>query len=162
MDWLSILRWLHVIGAVVLLGTGAGIAFFMVMAQRTRRPDLIAHVAETVVVADFLFTATAVVVAQPVTGALLARSLGWSLTEGWIALSLALYVLTGLFWLPVVHIQIRLRNLARVADARGESLPEEANRLFQVWVACGFPAFAAVLGILWLMLTRPALPMPWA
>jgi uncharacterized membrane protein len=161
MDWVSVLRWLHVVGATVLLGTGAGIAFFMVMAQRTGRPELIAHVAETVVVADLLFTATAVV-AQPVTGALLARSLGWSLGEGWIVLSLALYVLTGLFWLPVVRIQMRLRDLARAASASGEPLPDEAHRLYRIWIACGFPAFAAVLGIVWLMLTRPALTMPWS
>jgi len=161
MDWVSVLRWLHVIGATVLLGTGAGIAFFMVRAQRTGRAELIAHVADTVVVADFLFTATAVV-AQPVTGALLARSLGWSLAEGWIALSLALYVLTGLFWLPVVRIQIRLRDLALTASASGEPLPQEARRLFRIWIACGFPAFGAVLAILWLMLTRPAIPTPWS
>ena len=160
MDWIFALRWLHVIGATILLGTGAGIAFFMVMAQRTGRVELIAHVAGTVVIADVLFTATAVV-AQPITGALLARSLGWSLTEGWIVLSLALYILTGLFWLPVVWIQIRLRDLARAADGSGTPLPEEWDRLYRIWFACGFPAFAAVLGIFWLMLTRPALAPPW-
>ena len=36
MNTIFMLRWLHVIGATVLLGTGAGIAFFMVMAHRTR------------------------------------------------------------------------------------------------------------------------------
>jgi uncharacterized membrane protein len=145
----------------VLLGTGAGIAFFMVMAQRTGRAELVAHVAETVVVADLLFTATAVV-AQPITGALLARSLGWSLGEGWIAVSLALYVVTGLFWLPVVHIQMRIRDLAQDAWASGAPLPKDVGRLYRIWIACGFPAFAAVLAIVWLMLTRPALSMPWS
>ena len=90
MDAELVLRWLHVIGACVLLGTGAGIAFFMVMAVRTGKPALIAHVAATVVIADALFTATAVV-AQPVTGYLLALKIGWPLTQGWVALSLVLY-----------------------------------------------------------------------
>ena len=94
----ELLRWLHVIGAAVLLGTGAGIAFFMLVAHRTRDAGLIAHVAGTVVLADTLFTATAVIL-QPVTGALLAWEIGWSLTEPWILVSLGLYVLTGLFWL---------------------------------------------------------------
>jgi len=161
MDWVMLLRWLHVIGATVLLGTGAGIAFFMVMAQRTGRAELIAHVAGTVVVADLLFTLTAVV-AQPVTGALLAHAMGWSLGEGWIALSLALYVVTGVFWLPVVGIQIRLRDLAREAVAHNRPLVPQAHCLYRVWIACGFPAFAAVLGIVWLMLARPALPTPWS
>ncbi|WP_137126512.1 DUF2269 domain-containing protein [Roseomonas sp. HF4] len=152
----ELLRWLHVIGAAVLLGTGAGIAFFMLMAHRTRDPALVAHVAGTVVLADTLFTATAVVL-QPITGALLAWQVGWSLTEPWILLSLALYVLTGLFWLPVVAIQLRLRNLARAAAADGMPLPPAYHRLFRTWFACGVPAFAAVLAIFWLMLARPSL-----
>ena len=153
----ELLRWLHVIGATVLLGTGAGIAFFMVMAHRTRDPALVAHVAGTVVIADAVFTATAVV-AQPVTGALLAWELGWSLSEPWILLSLGLYALAGVFWLPVVVIQIRMRDLARMARAAGQGLPAAYDRLYRIWFACGFPAFAAVLGIIWLMLARRA---PW-
>ena len=150
----TVYRLLHVIGATVLFGTGAGIAFFMVMARRTGRPALIAHVAETVVIADTLFTATAVVL-QPLTGYLLAREVGWPLSEGWIALALMLYVFTGLFWLPVVWIQIRLRDLARVAAADEAPLPPEWHRLYRIWFACGFPAFLAVLTILWLMLEKP-------
>ena len=152
----ELLRWLHVLGAAVLLGTGAGIAFFMVMAHRTRDAALIAHVAGTVVLADTVFTATAVVL-QPVTGVLLAWEVGWRLTEGWILLSLVLYVVTGLFWLPVVAIQIRLRDLARAAAAASAPLPPAYRRLYRIWFACGFPAFLAVLAIFWLMLTRPLL-----
>lgn len=155
-EGVDVLRLLHVVGATVLFGTGAGIAFFMVMAHRTKSPALIAHVAGTVVVADTLFTATAVVL-QPVTGYLLAREIGWSLAEGWIVLSLLLYVLTGLFWLPVVAIQLRLRDIARAAAANGEALPPAYFRLYRVWFLCGFPAFFAVIGILWLMLVKPTL-----
>jgi uncharacterized membrane protein len=154
--WVDLLRWLHIIGATVLFGTGAGIAFFMLMAQRTGRAELVAHVADTVVIADTIFTATAVIV-QPITGVLLAQAVGWPLSEGWIVLSLLLYVVTGLFWLPVVWIQIRIRNLARQAVIENAPLPPEQKRLFRIWFACGFPAFAAVLGILWLMVPRPAI-----
>ena len=142
------------IGACVLLGTGAGIAFFMVMAQRTKDTRVIAHVAGTVVIADWLFTATAVVL-QPITGALLAMETGWRLSEGWIVASLALYVLVGVFWLPVVWIQHQLRDMARTASAAGEALPPRYHRLYRIWFAAGFPAFAAVLAIVWLMVTRP-------
>ncbi|MBZ9705555.1 DUF2269 domain-containing protein [Mesorhizobium sp. ESP7-2] len=152
--WVDTLRWLHVIGATVLFGTGAGIAFFMLMAQRTGRADLVAHVAGTVVLADAIFTAMAVVV-QPITGLLLAQAIGWPLSEGWIVLSLLLYVVTGLFWLPVVWIQIRIRNLAQQAATENAPLPAAEKRLFRTWFICGFPAFAAVLAILWLMVTRP-------
>ena len=97
-DWIDVVRLLHVLGACVLIGTGAGIAFFMVMAHRTKDPASIAHTAAIVVIADMLFTATAAI-AQPVTGVILALNLGWPLLEGWVAVSLALYVFIGLFWL---------------------------------------------------------------
>lgn len=154
MEHVDLLRLLHVIGATILLGTGTGIAFFMTMAHRTGRPGLIAHVAGTVVVADMLFTATAAVI-QPVTGWLLARAVGWPLSEGWIALSLVLYVVIGLFWLPVVRIQMTLRDLAGAAAASGLPLPPRYHRLYRLWFVCGFPAFAAMLGIVWLMTAKP-------
>ena len=156
MDPELVLRWLHVIGAAVLLGTGSGIAFFMLMAHRSGDARIIAHTAGVVVIADTVFTATAVV-AQPVTGWLLARELGWELTEPWVALSLGLYLLTGTFWLPVVWIQIRLRDLAREAVAENRTPGPRYHRLFRIWFLCGIPAFVAVLGILWLMLARPSL-----
>ncbi len=149
-----LLKWLHVIGATVLLGTGAGIAFFMLMAHRTGDVRLIAGVARIVVLADYLFTATAVV-AQPVTGVLLARMAGYSLTEGWILASIALYLFTGAFWLPVVWMQSRMRALAAAAAGSGDPLPAEYHRLFRLWFAFGFPAFTAVLAIFWLMIARP-------
>ena len=93
--------------------------------------------------------------AATVTGVLLARQLGWSLAEGWIVLSLALYVMVGAFWLPVVAIQIRMRNLARQSVADGAPLPDAYHSLFRIWFACGVPAFAGVLAILWLMSARP-------
>lgn len=154
MEWVFILRWLHIVGATVLLGTGAGIAFFMLQAHLTRDPRIIAHTAKTVVRADFLFT-TLAVIAQPITGVLLANEIGWKLTEGWIMLSVALYVATGLFWLPVVWMQIEMRKLAEAAALSGEPLPARYNNLFRYWFACGVPAFAAVLAIIWLMVARP-------
>jgi uncharacterized membrane protein len=70
-------------------------------------------------------------------------------------LSLLLYVITGAFWLPVVWMQMRMRDLAVAAVAKGEPLPPMYHTLFRTWFAFGFPAFAAVLAIFWLMLTRP-------
>ena len=153
-----VLKFLHVIGATVLLGTGAGIAFFMLMAHRTGNVAVIAGVTRIVVIADYVFTATAVV-AQPVTGLLLARTIGYDLGEGWIVASIALYVFTGLFWLPVVWMQSRMRTLAREAAASGAPLPAEYHRLFRWWFAFGFPAFAAVLLIFWLMIVRPEIAL---
>lgn len=154
----EVLRFLHVIGATVLFGTGAGIAFFMLLAHRTGNPTHIAHVAGSVVIADTIFTATAAIL-QPITGAWLAYEIGWPLTSGWVLLSLILYVVVGLFWLPVVWIQIRLRDLAREAATAGAPLPPRYHRLFRIWFACGFPAFFSVMAILWLMLNKPEIPV---
>jgi uncharacterized membrane protein len=148
------LKFLHVIGAAVLLGTGAGIAFFMLLAHRTGEPKIVAAVAGMVVTADFIFTATAVA-AQPITGVLLAWAVGYSLWDGWIVLSILLYLVTGAFWLPVVWMQMRLRDLAEAAARTGEPLPRAYHRLFWTWFGFGFPAFGAVLGIFWLMIARP-------
>ncbi|WP_422374128.1 DUF2269 family protein [Roseibium sp.] len=156
--WYEFLRFAHVIGACVLLGTGAGIAFFMVISNRSKDPRLIAHVAGIVVLADTVFTATAAI-AQPVTGYLLTREVGWPLLEGWVLVSLCLYVFVGLFWLPVVWIQIRMRRLALAAAEAGTALPDAYHRLYRIWFAFGFPAFFAVLAIIWLMLTKPDLPL---
>ena len=152
------LKFLHVIGASVLLGTGAGIAFFMLMAHLSGNVAGIASVARIVVIADFVFTATAVI-AQPITGLALAYTVGYPLSEGWIVLSIILYMVTGLFWLPVVWMQMELRRLAEATAASGKALPQRYHRLFWLWFAFGFPAFGAAVAIFWLMIARPDLPL---
>ena len=149
-----LLKTLHVIGATVLFGTGAGIAFFMLMAHRSGDARTIAHTAGVVVVADTLFTATAVVL-QPITGAGLAHIAGFPMLRGWVALSLILYSVTGLFWLPVVWMQLKMRDLARAAAHDSTPLPAEYHRLWRLWFAFGFPAFFAVAAIIWLMVAKP-------
>src|ERR1700748_57378 len=103
-----VIKYLHVLGAVVILGTGTGIAFFMLMTHRSGDAAFIARTAATVVIADVLFTASAVVL-HPITGAIL-MVLSWtSLAEPWLAVSLGLYVIAGLFWVPVIFMQIEMR-----------------------------------------------------
>jgi uncharacterized membrane protein len=154
-----VLKYIHVIGAAVILGTGAGIAFFMLMAHRTNDPAFVARTAGVVVVADMLFTATAVL-AQPVTGALLALELGIPFSEDWLLASLVLYLVAGAFWLPVVWIQMRMRDLAITAAQVGERLPDGYHRLFRIWFVFGFPGFGAVMLIIWLMIAKPVWSLP--
>ena len=149
------LKYLHVLGATVILGTGTGIAFFMLMAHLSGDAAFIARTAATVVLADIVFTAAAVV-AQPVTGYLLLRSDGLSPTEPWVMTSLALYAVAGAFWLPVVWIQVRMRDLARAAAASGGALPTGYHRLFHIWFAFGIPGFGSVMAIVWLMIAKPS------
>jgi uncharacterized membrane protein len=151
-----VLKVLHIIGATVILGTGSGIAFFMLMAHRSGNADFIARTAGIVVTADFLFTAGAALL-QPVTGWLLMRQTGAGLADGWLAASLALYAIAGAFWLPVIWMQIRMRDLAKAAAAAGAPLPPAYHRLLRTWFLFGFPGFGAVLAIIVLMVTRPVL-----
>ena len=152
----AVLKLVHLIGAAVLFGTGAGIAFFMFWADRTGDVRAIAAVARIVVVADMIFTASAVV-AQPLTGAWLAYEAGYALNESWILLSLGLYVVAGLCWLPVLVLQVQMRDLAVAAAERGEPLPAQYTRAMRRWFWLGWPAFTAVLAIYWLMITKPDL-----
>lgn len=152
-----LLKYLHVLGAIVLLGTGSEIAFFMLMAHRSGDAVFVARTAAVVVLADMIFTASAIV-AQPVTGYLLLRETGVALADFWIAAALGLYVVAGLFWLPVVFIQIRMRDLAVIAAAKGDQLPNSYNRLFKIWFIFGFPGFGSVGAILWLMIAKPGWP----
>jgi len=151
----TVLLYLHIIGATVILGTGAGIAFFMLMAHLSKDAAFIARTAGIVVLADLLFTATAVMV-QPVTGYLLLRETSIPGTQGWVLLSIGLYVVAGGFWLPVIWMQARMRDLAREAVAAGQPLPPRYYALFRLWFAFGFPGFGAVMSIIWLMIDKPS------
>jgi uncharacterized membrane protein len=155
-DLYHLLKLTHIIGAAILFGTGIGIAWFMLMAHRSRDLAAIAHTAKIVVIADMLFTATAVV-AQPPTGIGLAHVAGHSLLDSWIVASFALYTFVGLFWLPVLWLQKRMRDLAVTALQTGAKLPPVYDRYFRIWFVFGWPAFAAMIAIFWLMITRPQL-----
>ncbi|MCP3393629.1 DUF2269 domain-containing protein [Bradyrhizobium sp. CCGB12] len=149
-----LIKYLHVLGAIVILGTGSGIAFFMLMAHRTNDAEFIARTASVVVIADAIFTLSAVVL-QPVSGGLLMMLSATPITERWLLASLALYAVAGLFWIPVVLMQIEMRDLARKAVGRRAALPERYFVLFRRWFAFGFPGFGATMLILWLMIAKP-------
>lgn len=149
-----LLKMIHIMSGAVLFGTGAGIAFFMVRAHMTKNAATVASVGSIVVLADFLFTATAVVV-QPISGLGLIYLQGYGLFEPWLVAAYVLYVLVGVCWLPVVWIQMELAKLAKAAVADGTQLPARYHRLFKTWFILGWPAFAGVIGIYWLMVAKP-------
>jgi uncharacterized membrane protein len=152
-DYLWI-KWLHILSATVLFGTGLGIAFFMQVAHRRGDVHVIAQTARTVVLADTLFTAPAVVL-QLATGLWMVHRLGLPLGVRWIWLALALYGVTGACWLPVLWLQVRMRDLALAAAAAGTALPPAYFRATRWWFWLGWPAFASVMAIFWLMVRKP-------
>ena len=150
-----LLKWLHVLSSTLLFGTGIGSAFYMYFTATSRDPRAIAIVCRWVVIADWLFTVTTVVF-QPLSGYLMMRIASIPMSARWISWSFALYGLAVVCWLPVVWIQIRLRDLAAEAARRGTALPERFWVLRRWWVALGIPAFLALLAVFWLMIAKPA------
>ncbi len=151
-------KWVHILSSTVLFGTGIGTAFQMVWAMRTDRVETIHSVASGVVVADWIFTTPAGLV-QPASGLWLVYLAGYDLTEPWLVLTYAAYVLAFCCWVPVVRLQIQIRDLAAQALAEGTPLPDSARRRFRLWFALGWPAFLALTGVFWLMIAKPPL---WA
>ncbi len=151
-----VLKWLHVLSSVVLVGTGFGSAYFMFFANRSANPAARALVVRLVVRADWWFTTPAGIF-QPVSGLALVHLLGLPLATPWIALALALYVFAGACWLPVVWLQIRMAAMADAAVRDGAALPALYATSARRWERLGYPAFVAMLAIFWLMIAKPGL-----
>lgn len=156
MDPYLTLKFLHILSSTVLFGTGMGTAFQMVWAWRTGRVETIHSVASGVVIADWIFTTPAGLI-QPLTGYLLINQQGYEWDTPWLLATYALYVLAFLCWAPVVHLQIRIRDMAAEALANNTPMPARAQRYFNIWLALGWPAFIALTTIFWLMVNRPDL-----
>lgn len=154
MDYVTV-KWLHVLSSTVLFGTGLGSAFYMFFTNREGDVRAIASVTRRVVIADWLFT-TPTAILQPLTGAWLVHLAGFPWTARWIAWSIALYVVAGACWLPVVWIQIRMARIAGASAASGAPLPAQFWRYHALWTGLGIPAFLAFVAIFYLMVAKPA------
>jgi uncharacterized membrane protein len=150
-----IVKWLHILSSTLLFGTGLGSAFYMFFASRTRDARVVATVVRYVVIADWAFT-TPTIVLQPLTGFYLVRIANFPLTSKWMVASIVLYLLAGACWLPVVWMQIRMRDMARQAASSGVELPARYWRFLRWWVALGIVAFLALVAVFYLMVAKPA------
>ncbi|MGO1540290.1 MAG: DUF2269 family protein [Luteimonas sp.] len=148
-----IAKWLHILTSTILFGTGIGTAFYLFAISLGRDARAVAAISRYVVIGDWLFTAPTIVL-QPLTGLWLMHVMGLTFDARWLAWSLALYVLAVACWLPVVWLQIRMRDVAAAAARDGNTLPPAYWRLFGWWTALGFPALFAFLAIFWLMVAK--------
>ncbi len=149
-----VVKWLHVLSSTFLFGTGVGSAFYMFFTSRTRDPHAVATVAKYVVIADWVFT-TPTVIFQPLSGFYLLHLGGMPLAMPWILWSIALYLLAGACWLPVVWMQIRMREMAREAAQAGCELPPRYWRYLRIWTALGVVAFGSLVVVFYLMVAKP-------
>ncbi|MFI8615613.1 DUF2269 family protein [Acidovorax sp. NPDC077693] len=150
------LKWIHIVSSMLLVGTGLGSAFYMFFTNRSGNVQAQAVVTRLVVRADWWFT-TPTVFVQPATGLGMAYMLGLPLTTPWLALSLGLYALAGACWLPVVWLQLRMRDMAAEAARTGSALPPQYWRCARWWEALGYPAFIAMVVVFYLMVNKPGL-----
>jgi uncharacterized membrane protein len=149
-----IVKWVHVVSSTFLFGTGLGSAFYMFFTSRTRDPRAIAVVVKYVVIADWLFT-TPTIILQPASGLYMVHKAGFQLASPWLLWSIALFLLAGAAWLPVVWMQIRMRDMAYDAVHREQSLPARYWLFLRWWVALGIIAFLALVGVFFLMVVKP-------
>jgi uncharacterized membrane protein len=137
-----------------MFGTGFGTAFYMFFANRSRNIQAIAVVTRWVARADWWFTSPSVVI-QPLSGLWMAHLAGFPLHARWLVWSMGLYALAGACWLPVVWLQLRMRDMAAEAALTGRDLPTRYWRYERIWVVLGFPAFGGLLVVYWLMVNKP-------
>lgn len=156
MNTYLLVKWLHIVSSVLLAGTGFGSAFYLFFANRSSSLEARAVVARLVVRADLWFTTPAVIV-QPLSGAWLAHTAGWPLSTPWLAASLLLFALAGACWLPVLVLQLKMARAVETSLRLGQTLPPDYARWQRTWEWLGYPAFAAMLLVFFLMVNKPAL-----
>ena len=149
-----LLKWMHILSATLMFGTGLGTAFYKWTTDRSGDVRSIAVVMERVVLADWLFTTPAALI-QPITGLWMVSLAGWPLTQGWVAWAIGLYLLAGACWLPVVWQQIEMLRLSRLSAASDQPLPERYWRLCRYWMVLGVIAFSAMVAVYGLMVFKP-------
>ena len=155
MDSYLTLKLIHILSATVLIGTGAGIAFFMLTAYVSKSPQAILVTCKNVILGDWIFT-TPAIIAQFITGFLLMKELNYDFTSIWFYWVIALFLAIGVCWLPVVRIQYLLKNI--IEENMNENIvPESFHKLFKVWLALGVPAFLMIVTIFYLMIFKPLL-----
>jgi uncharacterized membrane protein len=152
MDYLLV-KWVHILSSTILFGTGIGSAFFLFMANRRKDIAAISFATRHVVIADWLFTTSAVLV-QLLTGLTLMRMGGYALSDFWIRWGLLLYFFAGACWLPVVWMQIKMRDMATHALASGTTLPARYWIMNRWWIILGTLAFPAIVVVFYLMVFK--------
>ncbi len=150
-----IVKWLHILSSTLLFGTGIGSAWYLLFAVISKNVQAIAVVTRILVIADWLFTGVTMI-AQPATGFYLIHLAGFPMQTPWIKWSVVLFVIALLCWLPVVWLQVKMRDLAAKAMQQAAPLPGQFWRYFRAWVMLGIPAFFAFIAVFYLMVVKPA------
>ncbi|MDD3519323.1 MAG: DUF2269 domain-containing protein [Chromatiales bacterium] len=152
----ALLKSLHILGVVLLLGNVIVTAWWKGMANRSGDARIIAFAQRQVTLTDWLFTlpGAALIVAS---GDYIAYALiGNSWDIGWLTWGRLLFITSGLIWLcALVPIQIRQARMARTF-ANDDRIPERYWRLNRWWYGLGIVAVLLPLANLYWMVFKPA------
>jgi uncharacterized membrane protein len=154
MNLYIIIKTIHIISSTILFGTGIGIAFFMFRSHFTNNLQEKMYATRNTVLADYFFTLPAVIM-QPLTGIALIHIAGYAWNDLWLDLTYLIYIVAGICWIPVVWIQIQLKNMIAESIAQGHELPARYHRLFRIWFLLGWPAFLGLVAVFFLMVAKP-------
>jgi uncharacterized membrane protein len=149
-----ILKYIHIISSTILFGTGIGSAFYMFMANLRKDIAVIYFATRHVVIADFIFTMPSVII-QLISGTMLIKAAGYEYSDAWIMWAYILYFFAALCWLPVVWMQIKMRNMAKNALDNNKNLPDDYWKMYTIWIILGYLAFPAIMIIFYLMVFKP-------
>ena len=154
MDLYATIKTLHILSSTILFGTGIGIAFFMWRSCSTSNIHEKFYAARNTVLADYWFTFPAIII-QPISGFALVHMAGFDSTSLWLTATYVIYLIAGLCWLPVVWIQIQLKNMCKEASENDTELSDRYHKLFKIWFLLGWPAFAGLVAVFYLMVAKP-------
>lgn len=153
---IAIVKLVHVLAAILFLGTGLGSAYYKLRAARSGSVAVVAWCDAEVVRADWWFTVPAGALV-PATGLWLVELYGMTLSVPWVWQGLVGYAVAGLTWLPAAALQLRMRSASAAALRDGTELPPTWRRAQRAWALLGVPSFAATLAVVWMMVSKRAL-----
>lgn len=151
----DVLKALHVIGVVLLVGNVTITAYWKVLSDRTNDPKIVAHAQRGVNVADWIFTLAGIALVM-IGGYGAAWVKGLPLFDSiWLVGGQILFVVSGMMWLGIlVPLQIRQGRAARLF-ANAERISMDYLRDSQRWLVWGIIATVPLVAATVLMVLKP-------
>lgn len=152
---MKILIFLHVLGAVLLIGNVITAAFWKLKSEAERDLAHLHKIVKNVMLADFMFTLPGILLII-IPGVIMSHQLGYSFTEfTWLTLSLGLFALTGIVWLLVLlpkQRQMIKESKKSMEEGQLTTGYKKASRVWDIW---GTVAIILPLAVLYLMVAKP-------
>ncbi|MBB5049928.1 putative membrane protein [Rhodopseudomonas rhenobacensis] len=151
----DVLKALHVLGVVLLVGNVTITAYWKVLADRTADPKIVAHAQHGVNAADWIFTLAGIALVM-IGGYGAAYVRGLPLFDSvWLVGGQILFAVSGMMWLGIlVPLQIRQGRAAR-NFASLDRIPLSYLRDAQKWLVWGIIATVPLVAATVLMVLKP-------